>query len=163
MKIVLLLVLLVAALVGDVVLWRRVQSLEVAVASATAPKDYPLGETMGYLQRYADKLWFAAEAGNWDLAGYYRDELAETAEDMAGAHVVKDGVEVSKTVAQMLPPVLKSVGEAVAAHNSALFRERYQGLIGTCNACHQAAKHPFIHIVVPAGPSTYWNQQFSTP
>lgn len=163
MKTGLILILLVAALFGDAVLWRRVQLLEQAVAATTAPKDYPLGETMGYLQRYADKLWFAADAGNWDLAGYYRDELAETAEDVAGAHVVKDGIEVSKTLQLMLPPALKSVGEAVATHNSALFRERYQGLIGTCNACHQAAKHPFIHIVVPAGPSTYWNQQFSTP
>ncbi len=160
MKTLLVLILLTAALAGDFVLWERVRALE---ATVNAPKDFPLGETMGYLQRYAEKIWLAGTDGNWDLADYYSGELGETADDVIQAHLTKEGVDVSKTMAIMLPPALSSVADAVKARNPALFRERYQALVGTCNACHQAAKHPFIQIAVPKGDGANWNQVFRAP
>ncbi len=154
---------LAAALLGDVVLWQRVDSLTAAMAAANAPKDYPLAATMGYLQRCADKLWFAAEAGNWELARYYQDEIAHTADEVAAAHVVDNGLDVSATLHTMLPPVVASLGEAVAGRNPALFRERYPAMIASCNACHESAKRPFIRVTAPVGPPNYWNQQFASP
>jgi len=146
------------SLAANALLWRRVAALEKA---AVAPNDFPLGENMGYLQRYADKLWYAAEAGNWDLARYYHDEMKETAETIESAHVTKDDVAISATLHRMLPPALQGVDKAIDARNAGIFRERYQALVTTCNACHVTAKHPFMRIVVPVGPPAQWNQDFS--
>ncbi len=160
MKSPVLVVLLVLSLGANAVLWYRFGKLQTSGASDT-PSDYPLGENMGYLQRYVEKLWYAGQAGNWDLARYYRDEMQETAEDIAGAHVVKDEVQVSSTLNTMLPPVLKQLDAAIAAHDANAFRKDYETVIETCNACHVAAKHPFIRIAVPVGTGTHWNQDFA--
>lgn len=159
MKTAILLLLLVLALVADGVLWQRVTAIERQLAARSA--DYPLGEMMGYMQRYADKLWFAGEAGNWELAGFYRGEIAETEEGIAQARVSKDGVEVSKLIRTIFPPAIEAVGKAVAAHDPAQFRQSYQTMIRTCNDCHDAAQHGFIRIAPPVGAPTYWNQSFA--
>lgn len=151
--------LLILSLATNAALWYRFAHLQTPGPS-DAPHDYPLGENMGYMQRYAEKLWYAGQADNWDLARYYHDEMQETAEDIAGAHVVKDGVQVSTTLNTMLPPVLQELDAAIAARDRAKFQKQYQTVIETCNACHAAAKHPFIHIAVPAGNGSQWNQDF---
>lgn len=152
------LILLVLSLVATGVLWHRVNTIEAWAAEQTT--DYPLGEMMGYMQRYADKLWHAGQAGNWELAQFYQGEIAETVEDISHAKVVKEGVEVSTMLRGMLPPVVDSVGQAVAARDPARFRSSYQTMVTTCNACHQGAKRPFIQVAVPTGQPTYWNQKF---
>ena len=158
---VLVVLLLLASLLANFLLGRRLATLETKVAALAAPKSYPLGEMMGYLQRYTDKLWYAGTAGNWELAKFYHDEIAETADDIAAAHVVDEGVEISRQLSTMLPPALSGIGQAVSARDAALFRPRYEALVNTCNACHQESKHPFIHVAVPAGPPAHWNQRFA--
>ena len=148
-------------LILNVLLWHRVSTLE-AQARASS-QDFPLGETMGYLQRYADKAWYAGQAGNWKLARYYHDELAETAGGIVAAHVVKDGVPVSENMEEILPPALDALGKSITAQDAALFRDRYADMVTACNACHTSAKHPFVHITVPQAPPTEWNQDFSAP
>lgn len=159
MKNTILLLVLVLSLAANGVLWHRVTTIEQKLAAQSA--DYPLGEMMGYMQRYADKLWHAGEAGNWALAEFYRGEIAETEEGIGQAHVTKDGVEVSKLIGTMFPPAIDVVAKAVSARDPGQFRASYQTMVATCNACHQAAKHPFIQIATPAGPPTYWNQSFA--
>jgi hypothetical protein len=155
--------LLFLSLLGNLLLWRRIDALEKRVAAFPPPKGYPLGEMMGYIQRYADKLWYAGGAGNWELAKFYQDEIAETVEDIVAAQVVDEGVEVSRQLHALLPPALGAVGQAVTARDPALFRSRYESMVTTCNACHQATKHPFIQVAVPAGPPAHWNQRFAVP
>jgi hypothetical protein len=158
MKTTILVLLLGLSLAANGILWPRVTNLEKQLA--TQSTDYPLGEMMGYMQRYADKLWFAGEAGNWELAEFYRGEIAETEEGIGQAHVRKDGVEVSKLISTMLPPAMDAVSQAVTARDPARFRRGYQTMVGTCNACHAASKHGFIRIATPTGAPTYWNQSF---
>ncbi|MBS0663374.1 MAG: hypothetical protein JSR48_08910 [Verrucomicrobia bacterium] len=159
MKTSILIVLLVLSISASGVLWRRVTALEKQLAAQSA--DYPLGEMMGYMQRYADKLWYAEEAGNWELAEFYRGEIAEIAEGISQAHVTKDGAEVSKMIGEMLPPAIEEVTKAVAARDSGQFRRSYQSMVTTCNGCHEATKHDFIRISIPAGSPLHWNQAFS--
>ena len=161
MKTLAIVLLLVASLATNALLWRRVAALEQKLPAAPAAKSYPLGEMMGYMQRYTDKLWYAGSAGNWELAKFYHDEIAETADDISTAHVVDEGVEVSRQVQTMLPPAVAGIEQAVAARDPALFRARYETLVTTCNACHQESKHAFIHVAVPAGPPAHWNQRFA--
>jgi hypothetical protein len=160
MKSTVIVILLVLSLGANAVLWSRVDHLQIPRLTE-APPDYPLGENMGYMQRYAEKLWYAGQAGNWDLARYYHDEMQETAEDIADADVIKDGVHVSTTLNTMLPPVLKQLENAIAAHDQEAFRKNYQTAIEACNACHVAAKHAFVHITAPSGSGSQWNQDFT--
>jgi len=159
MKATVVVLLLALSLAANALLWRRVRALEQAADAAR--KSYPLGEMMGYLQRYADKLWYAGTAGDWELAKFYRDEIGETADGIAAAQVVDEGVAVSQQLQTMLPPALAGVEQAVAARDGALFRTRYEAMVETCNACHQQAKHGFIRVAVPAGPPAHWNQRFA--
>ncbi len=154
--------LLVLSLAGEAYLWHRVSTLEAATPAAGGG-EYPLGETMGYLQRYADKLWYAGEAGSWDLAAYYRDELEETAGDVMAAGVVKDGFQVSQNMRDLLPPALADLKGALSSGDSAAFHQRYQAMVDQCDGCHVASGHPFIRVVVPQGPPAQWNQDFSPP
>ncbi len=149
--------LLIVCLVLIGLLWHRVSALETAAA---APVDFPLGENMGYLQRYADKVWYAGQAGNWDLARYYHDELAETADGIMAANLTKDGIPISHDMTELLPPSLAGLNEAITKRDATLFRQRYDGMVEACNTCHTTAKHPFIHVTVPNNPPTWWNQDF---
>jgi hypothetical protein len=163
MKIALVVVLLAVSLAANAVLWRRTTELDHRLAAVTtAPKPYPLGEMMGYMQRYADKLWFAADAGNWDLARFYHDEIAETDDDIAAAHAsTDDGIEVSQRLATQLPPALRDLDAAVISRDHARFRTAYENTLKTCNACHQETQHGFIQVAVPSGSSAHWNQRFA--
>jgi hypothetical protein len=148
------------ALWGAVASSRHVFLLEERVKALEQPKPYPLGEQMGYLQRYVEKLYFAGQAKNWDLADFYAHEVDETAEDIMAAKVVKEGVEVSKLMTTMLPPAEQGLQEAVQARDPELFQARYGALVDSCNACHQEAKHGFMKITIPDRPSVT-NQSFA--
>lgn len=161
MKAALFFLLLSLSFAANGVLWHRVTRLEKQLAAPAA--EYPLGENMGYMQRYAEKLWYAGEAGNWALAGFYRDEIAETEESIARAHATADGIDVSQRVAALLPPALEAVGRAVAARDPGQFRQSYQAMVVSCNTCHAASQHGFIRIAVPAGAPVHWNQSFAIP
>ena len=139
---------------------RRAGQLEARLQALEQPKHFPLGEAMGYLQRYAEKLYFAGQAQNWELADFYLHEVTETSDDIIGANIADEGVEVSKLMATILPPAEKGLQEAVAAKDSGRFRTRYAALVAACNACHQDTKHGFMKITIPERPSVT-NQSFA--
>jgi len=158
--------LLLLSLASNLCLWRRVVKSEETrspVAGEVASADYPLGEQMGYLQRYADKLWFAGKRGDWELAKFYQGEITETAEDIAHAKVTKDGIAVSTLLESQLPPAVEALGHALDARDPVRFETRYRAMVESCNACHVAAEHSFIRVAVPSGPPAHWNQEFGGP
>jgi hypothetical protein len=157
---VLAMILAAIALWGAVASSRRVFRLEERVKALEQPKPYPLGEQMGYLQRYVEKLYFAGQAKNWELADFYAREVDETVVDIMSAKVVKEGVEVSKLMTTMLPPVEQGLQEALQNRDQELFQTRYGALVDACNACHQEAKHGFMKITIPDRPSVT-NQSFA--
>ena len=68
----------------------KVTQASVLAAKESAPG---LGEYMTTIQLHAGKLWFAANAMNWDLARYELDELKETMEVVKTLNAEKNGVE----------------------------------------------------------------------
>src|ERR1043165_2607945 len=66
--------------------------LSAAQSEPTEPFTPGLGEIMTLQQMRHLKLWFAAQAGNWPLAGYELDELKEGFEDIVKYHPTKDDV-----------------------------------------------------------------------
>ena len=72
---------------------------ELAAAEDLAPG---LGEYMTTIQLHAGKLWFAAKAGNWELAAYEIHELEDTMESVKKLNVEKNGVKISGVMDSVL-------------------------------------------------------------
>lgn len=104
---------------------------------------------MGHMQRYHQKLWASAAAGNAELAAFYLHELEEVMEEVAEGQVVDDGVDISTPMKAfglgtlaMLEAKLKE--EGVTALHGALPQ-----LVNACNGCHSQCGYPFVRIRVP--------------
>lgn len=132
----------------------------VAIETKLVPAQSELGITMAGLQRWTDKLGRAAEAGNWELAGFYLHEIEETAEGLVQAQVVHEGHNISALVQTMLLPVVEGLEEATEAKDTAVFATRYTALIQTCNACHVTTDHGAIRIAAPSTALNPWSQDF---
>ncbi|OGO22867.1 MAG: hypothetical protein A2144_02460 [Chloroflexi bacterium RBG_16_50_9] len=80
-------------------------------------------------------MWFAAQAGNWDLAGF---EIYRAGEE------VKATVVTRPARASMLnawsEPNLKALGDAVKTKDRVAFERAYDNAIAGCNACHTASE-----------------------
>lgn len=110
-----------------------------------------LGDFMtAYVQPHHIKLWLAGKRENWRLAEYEAAELRETFEDVAKYHGSWNTVPVAQMVQTMVYPPLTAVDQAIKDHSEARFKQAYEGLTGTCNACHRASQHSFVVITVPA-------------
>jgi hypothetical protein len=152
---------LVALIVAAIALVIALEAKKAARPEVVAdPEDFQLGAAMGNMQRFAEKLHFAGQAGNWALADFYLHEIDEMAETIIEARVVDEGVKVGELMKAMLPPSIASVQEAIQSRDPAQFASRYEGLLSSCNACHTSTRHAFVKIVVPKEP-TYQNQDFS--
>jgi hypothetical protein len=130
----------------------RTDSLELKLQHTYKPG---LGELMIGIQTHHAKLFYAAAAGNWDLAAFETDEIAEMAEN--AKVFCADRPEVQSL--PMIVPALERVKGAVKARDYTTFKGAYINLTNTCNSCHKMSKFEFIKIkepdVVPVG-----NQEF---
>lgn len=139
-----------------------------APAAYASHSSHPKGEAeefevaihMSHMQRYADKLYFAGIAGNGPLVEFYLHEIEETAEGIANAKVVDEGVDVSNLITTILMPEIERFEKSMADSKGQSFKEDYAILVSTCNKCHTLAKHDYIQIKTPDQP-TYRNQDFA--
>lgn len=111
---------------------------------------YELAKAMGYLQRYSHKLYLAGSNKNWELSKFYAHEIEETIEEIEGATVVDDGMDISALVGTMTNPTFEKVEKAIHERDAEAFANSYKLLIQSCNACHQTTKHQFIKIEIPS-------------
>ncbi len=159
-------VALIALLVAGLALFRSAPDAPPAAGHGEteehgeAEEHGELAPAMASLQRFAEKLHLAGEAGNWALAGFYEHEIEETAETLVAGDFEADGHEVGPLVEQWLLPAVERVGEAIEAADGAAFGPAYGELVTACNACHAATDHGFIQIVVPDG-NPYPSQSFT--
>lgn len=122
-------------------------------------EEYPLLETMGYYQRFSQKLWLAGVNENWELAEFYAHELHEVTEELVESNVMHDGKNLSDMAKSIIEKNIQRVDGAVDQKDQVIFRQSYELMIGSCNVCHIKTEHPFIKILVP-NDSTLFNQQF---
>jgi hypothetical protein len=111
-----------------------------------------LGELMSLQQMRHTKLWFAGEAGNWQLASYEIDELEEGFDDIVRLHPThKDSPVAPKdAIPAMVRPPLARLRQAVDAHDRDAFRAAFDGLTQQCNSCHQATNFAFNRVQRPS-------------
>jgi hypothetical protein len=119
-----------------------------------------LGEIMTLQQMRHAKLWLAGKARNWELAAYEVDELKEGFGDAAKLFPTHDGVPIAQMIDEITKTSVADLEKAVGAKNDRQFAAAFDQLTGSCNACHQAAKHGFIVIARPTS-SPFPNQVFA--
>jgi len=130
-----------------------------AVVNASAPG---LGDYMTTVQLHTGKLWFAAEASNWDLARYELAELKETLEAAETLNAEKNGVKISSVLDSFLKTQIAHLEEAINNKGSSGFQKSYDEILATCNECHTEAGFKFIRVVRPAAPpvsNQRWDSQ----
>ncbi len=122
-----------------------------------------LGTVMVEYGNRFSRLWFAANAGNWDMAKYQLDEMTEIQ-------------EVGETTRPNRAPMLKAfedkylaaLDKAIAAKDTAGFTSAFNDAANGCNACHagstgnaatqgyQWKSYSYVKIQVPKmDPATY--------
>ncbi len=113
------------------------------------------GNVMGNIQIHHSKLWFAGEGENWKLAEFEIHEIIEGLDDIEKYQ--KDRVENEKMF--MIKPALDSISKVIKDRNLSQFKDSYEFLTESCNACHKETKYEFIKIAVPSAKPCV-NQEF---
>jgi hypothetical protein len=130
-------------------------------ANAYAPG---LGEIMTFTQLRHQKLWLAGDAGNWPLANYELDELAEGFDDVIAFHPTDKStpVPLSQAIPAQTGQPIAALREAIGKQDKAAFARAFDGLTAACNTCHALTNHAFNVVVRPAA-SSFPNQDFRAP
>lgn len=154
-------ILAVLALVGVFVVFVRQNSLQserkkqdrtppgAPALSATAAAPVEVAHHMNRIQLYAEKLWWAGQAGNLELAKFYRHEIKEEMEVVADGNVVDNGIPVSEHMKVYGVRAIDALKEQLATDGLKDFPDRYEALINTCNSCHRVSGHPELHMRIP--------------
>jgi hypothetical protein len=174
-------ILLVLALALGIVVWcvGKVHDLQaqigqlstplrVAAAAARNPETSPArlaarlehleavapspGLYMSAVQLHFAKLYFAAEARNWELARFARVEMVENLDVVAALRPEENQMNLAGVIEAFKNTQLEALKEAIDMKDRALFREAYRETVNMCNGCHEALGRSFIHITIPSGP-----------
>jgi hypothetical protein len=107
------------------------------------------------------KLWLAGEAGNWELAIYECEELAEGFDDVVKYHPTHKDAPVAPrdAIPRMIVGPLAQVRAAAEKRDASAFAEAYDLLTVACNNCHDATNFGFNVVARPTG-NPYTNQVF---
>ncbi len=117
---------------------------------------------MSSIHLHFSKLYYAAEARNWDLAYFERGEILENLEVVAALKPEERGVSLTGIVEAFKNTQLAALKEAIDMKDRSLFRSAYLEAMNMCNTCHQSTGRPFIVITVPTNPPVA-NQQWELP
>ena len=101
-------------------------------------------------------LWFAGQAQNWPLAGFYLNEtrshlrwavrvrpVRQTTAGQVDLRSILDGVDRS---------LLTSLQKTIDTRDLAAFSKAYRDTLTGCYACHQASEKPYLRPQVPEAP-----------
>ena len=141
-------------------------ALLTASASFRAPAGDPkrwqpgLGEFMQGIQHHHAALFFAGQTANWELASFELKEIEEGFDDARTYQPTHEGVDVKSLLETLGPPATKPLHDAISAGDRGKFAEGFKVLTTACNACHAAAKVPYIEIIEPTGLPTV-NQRYA--
>ena len=117
-----------------------------------AAEPIEIGDIMTKLQRHANKLYFAGEHRNWELAAFYLEEVEETVKGIANKEIMEGQVNISGLMQALLVPEVETLEEKLQHQNVDEFRKQYSSIIKGCNTCHELTKHRYLKIIEPRTP-----------
>lgn len=119
----------------------------------------PLIYQMSFISRYTQKLYFAGDAKNWELADIYNHEIEEISEGIVAGDETHDGNNISQLMESMLLPQVERLEQAIDSGDREMFLNRYNVMIKTCNQCHLASDYGAVRVTVPE--TNPFSQDFS--
>ena len=140
---------------GDSIQSARIHALEQRISELEKRTQPELGQQMLMLELRHDRLWWAGEAGNWNLAYYMAGELGEDIQgivDTNGDAAELQPQKLSEVMPAMLNAPLKNLMEAIGTHDKAKFARAYDDLSAACTGCHRVAGNPMLVIQRPRTP-----------
>ena len=110
------------------------------------------------------KVWFAGEAGNWQLAAYEADELREGFTDIARLHPTHKNapVPIDQAIETIMTEPLDKLSQAITRADRNAFEEAFDTVTEGCNGCHQATDYGFSVLQRPKS-NPFPNQDFTAP
>jgi len=134
-------------------------SQEVAFLKARViPHD--VKQVMARKLRYADKIWHAGRARDWQAAGWYAWQVRRMADEIVKAGLVNANGPLAELERTMFLPTTDPLIAAMRADDIMAFEARYRDMVAACNACHAATDHAYVRIAVPGEGAGRWNQTF---
>jgi len=114
-----------------------------------------LGQQMLELQIRHDRLWWAGQAGNWNLAYFMIGELGEALrgiEETNGEAPELQPEKLSQVMPSIMNPAIRTVQQALEKKDKAAFAKAFDQLSASCTACHKVAGADFLQIQRPKTP-----------
>jgi mono/diheme cytochrome c family protein len=112
---------------------------------------------MTYEAYHFTNLWFAIDAENWPLAGFYLNEARKnlrSAMRIMPTRKDKNGAEVNvSAIAESLQTgPMKDLDTAIEAKDKAGAVKAYKDTLTGCHGCHEAAGKGFLRPRIPTAP-----------
>ncbi len=156
-------ILAVSALVGVFVLLVRQNNMAKELSAIAKPSagititqatpvavgHVEVAHHMARIQQHAEKLWWAGQAENLELAKFYRHEIKEEMEAVADGSIVDDGIPVSDHMKTYGIRAIDAFKEQLATDGLNDFNDRYEALILSCNSCHRVTGKPQLVMRIP--------------
>jgi hypothetical protein len=121
-----------------------------------------LGEIMTLQQMRHNKLWWAGQAANWDLAAYEIKELGEGFDDIVTYHPTHEESPVAPrdAIPRMITAPIADLREVIGKRDAQAFEPAFDALTKACNDCHRATNFGF-NVVQRPTMNPYSNQAFA--
>jgi hypothetical protein len=136
-----------------------IAGVTLATSAAAQPAEPPppppayrpgLGDLMTTtVQPRHTKLAFAGREKNWAYAAYELRELEEAFDRLSVQWPQWQRVRIVELVETMIRDPLYELSLAIKDKNETQYAAAYAKLTEACNACHQAARRPFVVIQEP--------------
>src|SRR5690348_15984528 len=125
----------------------RIKMLERRVAELEQRTQPELGTQMLLLELRHDRLWWAGEAGNWNLAYYMAGEMGEAVQGIIetnGDAAELQPQKLSEMMPAMLNAPLKNLMDAIGSHDEAQFAHANDDLAAAGTSCHCVVADPMM-------------------
>jgi hypothetical protein len=102
------------------------------------------------IQPRHERLWRAAQDGNWEFAAYELGNLKGAFNRLGHAHPTEHDISFPDMISSVTEQPFKELNSAIRSKDSPAFDKAYADLTDACNSCHQALNHAVVQIRVPS-------------
>jgi hypothetical protein len=129
--------------------------------TAAGPEAEPSSQATEYLPSISDlmiatiqprheRLWRAAQDGNWKFAAYELGNLHGAFARLGRAHPTEHDISFPDMISSVTEQPFKELNSAIQSKDGPAFAKAYTDLTDACNSCHQALNHGVVQIRVPS-------------
>ena len=115
------------------------------------------------IQPRHERLWRAAQDGDWEFAAYELGNLHGAFDRLGHVHPTTHDISFPDMIASVTGHPFAQLNSAIQSKDRTAFAKAYAGLTDACNSCHQALNHGVVEIRVPSRTSASDLNTHSTP